>query len=480
MIIDHIQDAIGTTPVLRLDPQKTGLKNIDFYAKLDFLNPFGSLKDRVAKGMLEPHLEDLKENNKTVIEASSGNTAKALAAICNTHDIKFKLYTNRVKLPEIRMILQVMGADIEELPSLSDCPDPMDNNSFFAVADATAKTEPDKYLYTDQIFNPLNMESHYRTTAQEIYDAIGEFDYYINFLGTCGSSTGVLKFAHDNFAEKPKAFAVVASPGHYAPGGRNMNELWETNFFDRDMFDDFLHGTGRDAVDGILALVRDFGVLGGPTAGLQYFAGLKRLKEEDEKLEGTGERKKAVFIICDRVEPYLTYIKKYAPEIFSTSTSSRPRIEALDVDTIENNPVIEPDKLSEFLEQNDVITVDIRGNFAFNMAHIPNSVNILDELFGQLIEEGPIFDKSKKILVACGIGSISKKYAAFLRTQGYDAFSLEGGINACKRVGFEMASNKKQQDDSTGVARGTTAQIEEKGMLTLSGFKKRTQNRNAA
>jgi cysteine synthase/rhodanese-related sulfurtransferase len=471
MIINAIEDAIGNTPIMKLDPAKHGLKNIDLYAKLDLLNPFGSLKDRIAKGMLEPHWDELISKGKTVIEGSSGNTAKSLAVLCRKNGLGFRVYTNRVKLPEIRQILQLLGAEIEELPSLSDCPDPMDNNSFFAVADGVAKAEPDKYMYTDQIFNPLNLQSHYASTAKEIHDDIGEFQYYINFLGTCGSSMGVIKYAQEHFKEKMVCYGVVASPGHHVPGGRNMNELWETSFFDKDVFDEFIHGTARESVEGIISLCRDYGILAGPTSGLQYYAGLKRLKEEDAKLEGTGQRKKAVFIACDRVEPYMTYIKKYYPEIFSTATTTRPRVDTLPANDIEASPAIEPEALPAMLAEGNVFIVDVRGNFAFNMGHLPGAVNILDELFGQMIEEGPIFDKSKKILVTCGIGNISRKYAAFLVKQGYDAFSLKGGINACKKAGVALEAGMKAPE-APG-ANTVASQAKEKGYVSLTGLKKR-------
>jgi cysteine synthase B len=256
-----------------------------------------------------------------------------------------------------------------------------------------------------------------------------------------------------------------------------MNELWETKFFDKDVFDEFIHGTARDSIEGILALSRNFGLLAGPTAGLQYYVGLKRLQKEDKKLEGTGQRKKAAFIVCDRVEPYMTYIKKYYPELFTTSTTTRARVEALMEEDIDNSPVITPEELSNFMTENEVMTIDIRGNFAFNMGHIPGAINILDEMFGQMIEEGPIFDKNKKVLITCGIGMISRKYAAFLKTQGYDAYSLEGGINACKRAGIELASNKETKAEEHSNASVMENQVAEKGVLTISGFKKRKKDK---
>lgn len=226
-----------------------------------------------------------------------------------------------------------------------------------------------------------------------------------------------------------------------------MNELWETKLFDKTMFDEFIHGTARESVEGIISLCRDYGVMAGPTTGLQYYLGLRRLQEEDARLEGQGVRKKAVFIACDRVEPYMTYIKKYYPELFTGATTTRPRVEGIAANDVEESPAVAAEEVAVFMAQNNPFIVDVRGNFAYNIGHLPGAVNILDELFGQMIEEGPIFDKGRKILVTCGIGNISRKYAAFLCQQGYEAYSLKGGVNGCKRAGVTLETGMKKPGD---------------------------------
>lgn len=466
MVINDITECIGRTPLLKLNPKHHGLKNIELYAKLDHLNPFGSIKDRIALSMLTPHLADLCASKKTVIEGSSGNTAKSLAAICGMHGLDFRLYTNRVKIPEMRMILQLMGAQLEELPSLSDCPDPMDNNSFFAIADAVARTEPEKYFYTDQIFNPLNLHAHYAHTAKEMHEELGEFQYYINFLGTCGSSLGVIKYAREHFSKPLKAWGIVASPGHHVPGGRNMNELWETKFFDKTAFDEFLHGTASDSVDGVIALCRQYGILGGPTSGLAYRIGLERLKQEDATI-APGTKAKAVFIVTDRVEPYMSYIKKYRPEVFSAATTSRPRIEGLSQDEVAAAAAIKPSEvLATLSKEANPLIIDVRGNFAYSIGHLDGSINILDELFAQMIEEGPVFDKQRLIVVACSTGVISRKFVAFLLGQGYRAVTIEGGINACKRAGVPLINTPRYASE-VAATQGVAEQVARKGMVGI-------------
>ena len=101
MIYQNIVEAIGNTPILKIDPKVHGLKNIELYAKLEYMNPFGSVKDRTAKALLYDALEDAIKNNKKVIEFSSSNTAKALAVLCSINGLKYKTYSNRIKVSEL-------------------------------------------------------------------------------------------------------------------------------------------------------------------------------------------------------------------------------------------------------------------------------------------------------------------------------------------------------------------------------------------
>ena len=434
MIFKKIEDLIGNTPLLLVPPNVHRIPGLELYAKLEYMNPFGSLKDRVALSMLKPVLSDLTINKQTILEASSGNTAKALCAIAGTHGLRFKAVTNRIKTPEVRMVLQSLGAEIEELPGLSDCPDPLDPNDFTAVATRMAAQEPDKYFYTDQFFNPLNIAAHYETTGQEIIDDLGKVDHYFGFLGTCGSAMGVGNRLRERNSETA-IWGVVASAGHHVPGGRNATELWESGFFRKDFFSGLVEGTRDEAISGMLELNRKVGMLCGPTSGLTYIAALKKLRE----LRSSTEHPiKAVFIACDRIEPYMSYLKTYSPEIFNSSNSTQVRVNNLHEEELLESKHIDCSELKEWLA-GGAIAIDIRGNFAFSRGHIPNSINILDELLTQIIEEGPVFPQGRRICILCSVGTISRKFAAFLAHQGYQAASLMGGVSAWKRSKMELS-----------------------------------------
>ena len=455
MIINSISEIIGDTPLLKIDSDITGLENIELYAKLETQNPFGSVKDRIAKSLLDEVVDEARDKDKTIVEASSGNTAKALAALCGMEGLDFKTVTNRIKQPEVRMILQLLGADIQELPGLSDCPDPNDPNDFTTVAANLAKSEPDQYHYTDQYFNERNFMAHYETTGREILNDLGAVDFYFGFLGTCGSSMGIAQYLRDQ-GQDPQIWGVVASEGHHVPGGRNINELWEVGFYRHDFFAGLLDGTSQQAVDGMLDLNRKCGLLCGPTAGLSYAAAVEKLQELDADYAGHSQKAQAVFIACDRMEPYTSYIKKLKPEIFQTVSSGRMTVESQSKEAVEASRQLSCEELTQAIQDPASLIVDIRGNFAYASGHIPGSINILDELFSQMIEQGEAFPKDRKLIIVCSVGTISRKYAAFLQQQGYEAASLEGGVKAWKRDGRPM----EKSTQNTGQAGSTeTVQV---------------------
>ena len=117
MLVEKITDLVGNTPLLRLNPTLHGLKNVELYAKLDLLNPFGSIKDKSAWTVLKDDIEQIAAEGKTVIESSSGNMAKALQVLCSIHGVPLKIITNRIKVPEAKQILSciVIGKQARRL-----------------------------------------------------------------------------------------------------------------------------------------------------------------------------------------------------------------------------------------------------------------------------------------------------------------------------------------------------------------------------
>ena len=230
MLIKHITEAIGNTPLLEIDPKVHGLKNINLYAKLEHLNPFGSLKDRPALGLLRDELAALAAGNKTAIESSSGNMAKAMTLICSTHGIPFRIVTNRIHVREVKQILQLVGAQIDEFPGMSSCPDPRDPNNPLAYIERSMAAEPGKFFHGSQYTNEKNPDAHYKTTGPEILADAGTIDFLITGLGTAGSSGGVGRFLKEKNPNL-KIVGLVAPKGQVIPGIRSADEMYEVGLF---------------------------------------------------------------------------------------------------------------------------------------------------------------------------------------------------------------------------------------------------------
>ncbi|WP_217255020.1 pyridoxal-phosphate dependent enzyme [Streptomyces sp. AC602_WCS936] len=442
MRYDSITDAIGNTPLVRIDPAVHGLRNIDLYAKLEMLNPFGSVKDRPAWHMARPHLEDAGDGEGTVVELSSGNTAKALALLAGMHGLKFKSVTNRMRVPEIKELLLLLGAEIEELPGRSECLDPTDTDDPLTHFHQ-ALTEPGStYLHTDQYFNPRNVEAHAAGTGPEIVkDLDGRApDWFVACVGTAGSSTGVARVLREHDPDV-RVLGLVAHKSDFIPGIRTIDEVHQVGLFDPATYDTIESVTSGEAIDGMLTLIRRCGLLSGPTGGAAYQGAVRHLRDADEALEGTGRRETAVFIVCDRAESYLSYVRARRPELLGR-TSRVPTLATLTEDDVRADArSVGVDDARRWIAEGDPrpLVVDLRSPHAYAVLHIEGSVNIVDELFEELVRGGLPFSKRTPVLLACPVGEKSLRHAALLTRMGHpDVRSLAGGIVAWRDAGAPL------------------------------------------
>jgi cysteine synthase/rhodanese-related sulfurtransferase len=434
---DSITEAIGNTPLVRIDPAVHGLRNIDLYAKLELLNPFGSVKDRAAWNMARPYLESAAgEGAGQVVELSSGNTAKALAVLAGMHGLTFKSVTNRMRIPEIKDLLLLLGAEIEELPGQSECLDPTATDDPLTLFHRTL-TEPDSaYLHTDQYFNPRNTEAHFTGTGPEIVkDLDGRApDWFIACVGTAGSSTGVARALREH-DPAVRVAGLVAAKSDFIPGIRTIDEAHEVGLFDPGIYDTIEAVTADEAIEGMLTLNRRCGILAGPTGGAAFFGALRQLRAVDAELT---ERQSAVFIVCDRVESYLSYVRRRRPDLFG-----RPRRRNSPADLspaeIRSAPAIGVADAQAWIATGAPLVVDLRSPHAYAALHIDGSVNIVDELFEELLHGGLPFSRSRPVLLACPVGEKSARHAALLTRMGHpDVRSLTGGIIAWRDAGAPL------------------------------------------
>ena len=439
MLYKSVTELIGNTPLIEISKEITKLKNINVYAKCELYNPFGSLKDRAGYAMLKDEIQKLKENKMTVIESSSGNTAKALQIICSMNGIPFKTVTNRIKIPETKEILKVAGAEIEELPGLSECPDPTDPNDPVAYIERIVSENPNKYYHTNQYTNLKNPKAHYEHTGKEIYDDLGKVDYFFGTLGTTGSSRGTIEYLLEK-NKNLKKIGIIAEKGDTIPGIRNKDEMYEVGIFNKSLYDEIVSVNSDEAVEEMLVLNRKCGILGGPTSGAAFKGTLKCLREIDDKLK---EPANAVFIACDRMEWYMSYIKKRRPEIFD-SEIKRETIRTLTEEDMKYAKTIDINNAEEWIEKNNPIIIDLRGNLAYKNGHIANAINITDIFFEDLVDNGTPFSKENSVLLVCSIGDKSKKFSSLLNKKGMNVYSLENGMIAWRENSFPLKRSLRE------------------------------------
>lgn len=436
MRYDHITELIGNTPLLRLDPAVHGLRNVELYAKLESCNPFGSVKDRVAWGMIRDELDGIVAKGQSFIEASSGNTAKALRILGAIHGVGLRAVTNRIKVAEVRELLQLFETEIVELPGLSECPDPTTPNDVYSVIEATMAQQPGAYFHPSQYTNEKNIEAHHHGTGREIHedlaaDGINRVDYLIGGLGTTGSTRGTATYLRKHNPEL-RTVAVVSDRTDFIPGIRSESEMWDVGLFQADFYDDIVTVEAGNAVDATLRLATGYGILAGPTSGASYAAALETLAASDI----TDGPIVAVFIVCDRLEPYLSYIKKRRPDLFDRP-DRRPRPTATEQAA---TPTLSPGELAELDRAGKPTIVDTRGAMAYRIGHVPGALNIRDDQLDDMFAQGIPFPRSRPVVFVCPVGELSLRFATRAKQAGYDASSLAGGIVAWRDAGLPLES----------------------------------------
>jgi len=216
-VLQNVLETIGATPLVRL--QKTEPRNgAAIYGKLEFLNPGGSVKDRIALGMVESlERSGMLKPDGTLVEASSGNMGIGLAMVAAQKGYRCIIVMTDKTSEERRQIIQAFGAEVV-MTSIQAKPD--EPEFYLNLAQSIANEIPGSVLI-DQFFNKANPQTHYETTAQEIWMQMqGEIDAFIGGIGTGGTLSGVAKF----LKEKNSQIRIIAAD----PIGSILKQFHET------------------------------------------------------------------------------------------------------------------------------------------------------------------------------------------------------------------------------------------------------------
>ena len=276
-IVQSAEALIGNTPLLKLNRLFPGA---EIYAKLEYLNPAGSAKDRAAKSMLNDlEARGLLKEGGTVVEPTSGNTGVALAALCAARGYRLVLTMPETMSLERRMLLSAYGAQLVLTPG--------DEGMAGAVkrADEIISATPGAVL-AGQFDNPANPAAHERTTGPELWsDLGGRLAAVVAGVGTGGTITGIARYLkRQDLAIRIIAVEPAASPllsqGHAGPHGiMGIGANFVPGALDRSLLDDILTVTDEDARQMARRMARREGVLVGISSGAALAAAERAAKD---------------------------------------------------------------------------------------------------------------------------------------------------------------------------------------------------------
>ncbi len=275
MIWENILKLIGSTPLVKLNRLNPNSKVI-IAAKLEYFNPAGSIKDRVALSMIEAAEQSGElTKEKIIIEATSGNTGIGLAMVAAVKGYKILLIMPESASLERRKILMAFGAKLLLTPAR------LGTDGAIEEAYRLAREEPEKYFLPDQFNNPYNIEAHYRSTAQEIWnDTDGKVDMVVAPMGTSGTLMGLSRRLKEL---KPDIKIVGVEPflGHKIQGLKNMKESYVPGIFNRDMLDQVVNIEDDIAYDTARKLAKLEGLFVGMSSGASIAAAIEIARSID-------------------------------------------------------------------------------------------------------------------------------------------------------------------------------------------------------
>ena len=291
---DNVYDMIGNTPMIdvsKLSPNP----NVRIYAKLEGQNPFGSVKDRIAKKMIEEAEKDgALKPGQTILEPSSGNTGIALAAIA-----QIKGYPITIMMPESvsverRQMLAVFGAEIILTPG------PEGSNGAVRRAQEMAAAHPE-YCFLYQYGNDANPRAHYEGTGPEIYRDLPEITHFVAGLGTSGTLMGTGRYLKEQNPDI-KVIAIEPPLGERVEGLRNLEDGYIPPVFDQwrgsEILDRKRVVRPRESLEWMRRLVKECGIFAGISAGAAMAGAAKVAEQIDEGV--------IAFIISDNGWKYLS------------------------------------------------------------------------------------------------------------------------------------------------------------------------------
>ncbi|MDP6048252.1 MAG: PLP-dependent cysteine synthase family protein [Candidatus Bathyarchaeota archaeon] len=296
VIANSITDLIGGTPLLRINGL-TGPCDAEVIVKLESFNAGGSIKDRIAKYLIEyAEAAGSLDKDKTILEATSGNTGIALAMIAAAKGYKITIVMSKRTSEERRKLIRAYGADLVLSPAERG------TGGAIEMKRSLLEENPEKYIDINQFRDPANILAHYQTTGQEIIKQTGgDFNMVVTGIGTGGTGAGI-SLRVKGFKRSIQVIGVTSKKGSSIPGLRNPNEPNPTQLFRPEGFDEIVSLSDDDhpAVKAVArGAAKEEGLLVGMSAAAILHIALQKAKS-------LGKGKKIVAILPDDGMKYLS------------------------------------------------------------------------------------------------------------------------------------------------------------------------------
>jgi cysteine synthase A len=297
-VAEDITQLVGDTPILQLK-RIVPSDSAEIYAKLEYLNPGGSVKDRAAIGIIQRAEEEGRlRPGGTIIEATAGNTGIGLALIGVSRGYQVQLFVPERFSEEKVMIMRALGAEVTRTPDAEGM------QGAIKRAQELAARDPNAFMAA-QFENPANPDYHYETTARELYDQMeGNIDAVVIGSGTAGTFTGIARYLKERLP-RVQAFAVETQGsvlGGGKPGPHKVEGIGASFIpknFDRTVCDEVLMVTDQQAFGMVKELAAREGVLAGSSGGANVYASLQIARR-------LGLGKRVATLIPDSAERYLS------------------------------------------------------------------------------------------------------------------------------------------------------------------------------